>query len=334
MAGRSAAQLVDIRLVEDKRIDDSYFQDYAKIHERLERVLEKEPKPMRDPQANAQADAFVAWLAGQSAKGLSNERLSMLLRCGLGHICAEMIAAPPSLSLDEIAARAYAELQRRGWDLAVYDPEVAADAVKRVEEAAKAAGSRARAGTKKDPSSAPAGAGVISKVGKGTPKVAVAKASTKAAPAKKEAHMIEKKKSPAKPAAAKKAPAKKAAAKKPAAKKPAKKVAEKKAPAKKAAAKKPAAKKAVAKKPVAKKAVAKKPAKKVAEKKAVAKKPAAKKAVAKKPAAKKAVAKKPAAKKPAAKKPAAKKPAAKKPAVEAKPVFSPLVAEEKKPEIM
>ena len=59
MAGRSAAQLVDIRLVEDKRIDDSYFQDYAKIHERLERVLDKLPKPLSDDVVEAQADAFV-----------------------------------------------------------------------------------------------------------------------------------------------------------------------------------------------------------------------------------------------------------------------------------
>jgi hypothetical protein len=333
MAGRSAAQLVDIRLVEDKRIDDSYFQDYGKIHERLERILEKEPKPLREAEANAQADAFVAWLSGQEAKGVPAERLSMFLRVGLGHICAEMIAAPPSLSLDEIAARAFAELQRRGWDLAVYDPEVAADAVKRVEDAAKAARAKGGSGMKKEPSSAAKHAGVSAKVAKGTPKVAVAKASPKAAPAKKEALMIEKKKSPAKPAAAKKAPAKKAAAKKPAAKKPAaKKVAEKKAPAKKAAAKKPAAKKAVAKKPVAKKAAAKKPV----AKRAAAKKPVAKKAAAKKPAAKKVAEKKAPAKKPAAKKAVAKKPAAKKApkAAEPKPAPAPVVAEEKKPEIM
>ncbi len=321
MGGRSAAQLVDIRLVDAKRIDDSYNQDYTKIHERLERILDKEPKPLPEPIALAQADAFVAWLAGQSAKNLPADRLSMLLRSGLGHICSEMIAAPPSLSLEEIAARAYAELQRRGWDLAVYDPEVAAEALKRVEDAAKAAAPRAR--SKKDPSSAAQHAGVSRKVQKVTPKIAVAKAHTKAAPAKKEAPMIAKKKTPAKPAAAKKAPAKKAAAKKPAVKKAvAKKVAEKKP-----AAKKPAVKKAAAKKPVAKKTVAKKPvAKKVA-----AKKPVAKKAAAKKPAAKKAVAKKVAEKKPAAKK--AVKKAVKKPV---KAVVAPPAppVEEKKPDLM
>jgi histone H1/5 len=342
MAGRSAAQLVDIRLVEDKRIDDSYFQDYAKIHERLERVLEKEPKPLPEAVALAQADAFVAWLSGQSAKNAPPERSSMLLRCGLGHICAEMIAAPPSLSLEEIAARAYAELQRRGWDLAVYDPEVAAEAVRRVEEAAKAAAPRSRAraasGVKKEPSSAAKNAGVTTKVRKGTPKVAVAKAATKAAPAKKEALMVEKKKSPArKPAAAKKAPAKKAGAKKkvaakkttakkPAAKRVAKKAVAKKATAKKAVAKKPAAKKAAAKKPAAKRVAKKTVAKKATAKKAAAKKPAAKKVAAKKPAAKKAVAKKAVAKKPAAKKVAALKPA------EPKPMATP-VAEEKKPDL-
>ena len=45
MAGRSAAQLVDIRLVEEKRIDDSLFQDYARIHERIDRALDRRPDP-------------------------------------------------------------------------------------------------------------------------------------------------------------------------------------------------------------------------------------------------------------------------------------------------
>ena len=311
--GRSAAQLVEIRLVELRRVGDSYFQDYAKVHDRLERRLDKEPRPLSADTVSLVADEIVAWLATLATKNYPFERLSQMLRVGLGHLCAELIVVNPHLPKEEVAIRAYAELQRRGWDLATYDPEVAQAALRRV-QSIEAARGRARAQSKK-PSSTGKSVGVLKKV-IGNPKVAAVKAK-KAAPAKKEALMaLEKKSSPAK-------------AKKPAAKKPA---------ARKAAAKKPAAKKAAAKKPAAKKAVAKKPAaKKPAAKKAVAKKPAAKKAVAKKPAAKKAVAKKPAkkavAKKPAARKPAAKK-AAPKPAVEPKPApfFSPI--EEKKPEII
>jgi flagellar biosynthesis GTPase FlhF len=274
MADRSAARLVEIRLVELKRVDDSYFQDYAKVHERLERRLEKEPRPLSAQTVSDVADELVAWLATLAVKNVPHDRLSHLLRVGLGHLCAELIIVNPHLPQDEVAIRAYAELQRRGWDLATYDPEVAAAASKRA-QAIEAARLKSRSHSKK-PSSAVKTVGVNKKV-IGNPKVAAVKAASKAAPAKKEALMaLEKKSSPAKPA-------KKAAAKKPA--------------AKKAVAKKPAAKKAVAKKPAAKKAVAKKPA----AKKAVAKKPAAKKAVAKKPAAKKAVAKKPAAKKAVAK---------------------------------
>jgi histone H1/5 len=333
--GRSAAQLVEIRLVELRRVGDSYFQDYAKVHERLERRLDKEPRPLSAETVSLVADEIVAWLATLAAKNLPFERLSHMLRVGLGHLCAELIIVNPHLPKEEVAIRAYAELQRRGWDLATYDPEVAQAALKRVQSLETARG-KARSQSKK-PSSAAKSVGVKKKV-IGNPKVAAVKAK-KAAPAKKEALMaLEKKSSPAKSVkkpAAKKVAAKKPVAKKAAAKKPAaKKAVAKKPAAKKAVAKKPAAKKAVAKKPAAKKAVAKKPA----AKKAVAKKPAAKKAVAKKPAAKKAVAKKPAAKKPAAKKAVAKKPAAKKaspkPAVEPKPApfFSPI--EEKKPEVI
>jgi histone H1/5 len=332
MADRSAAQLVEIRLVELKRVDESYFQDYAKVHERLERRLEKEPRPLSPATVSDVADELVAWLSTLAAKNFPNDRLSHLLRVGLGHLCAELIVVNPHLPQEEVAIRAYAELQRRGWDLAMYDPEVAAAALKR-SQASDASRGKARSHSKK-PSSGAQDSDANKKV-IGNPKVAAVKAASKAAPAKKEALMaLEKKSSPAKPAkkpAAKKAVAKKAVAKKPAAKKPtakkvaAKKPVAKKAVAKKAAAKKPVAKKAVAKKPAAKKAVAKKPA----VKKAAAKKPVAKKVVAKKPAAKKAAVKKAVAKKPAVKKPAAK------PTVEPKPAPIPSsIEEEKKPEVM
>jgi histone H1/5 len=336
MADRRAAQLVEIRLVELKRVDESFFQDYAKVHERVERRLDKESRPLSPQVVSDVADELVSWLATLAAKNYPHDKLSHMLRVGLGHLCAELIIVNPHLPQEEVAIRAYAELQRRGWDLATYDPEVAAAASKRV-QVLEAARSKARAQSKKPSSGAKAPDGkkkVIS-----NPKVAAVKAASKAAPAKKEALMaLEKKSSPAKPA--KKAAAKKPAAKKVAAKKPAaKKAVAKKPAAKKAVAKKPAAKKAVAKKPVAKKPAAKKAvAKKPAAKKAVAKKPAAKKAVAKKPAAKKAVAKKPVAKKAAVKKAVAKKPAAKKaapkPAVEPKPAPALSPAEEKKPEAM
>jgi hypothetical protein len=331
MADRSAAQLVEIRLVELKRVDASYFQDYAKVHERLERRLDKEPRPLAPQTVSDVADEIVVWLSSLAAKNYSHEKLSQLLRVGLGHLCAELIVVNPHLPQDEVAIRAYAELQRRGWDLATYDPEVAAAALKR-ERAIEAAKAKSRSQSKKPSSGADASDAKEKVIG--NLKVAAVKAANKAAPAKKEALMaLEKKSSPAKPAkkpAAKKPVAKKVVAKKPAAKKAVvAKAAAKKPVAKKAVAKKPVAKKAVAKKPVAKKAVAKKPA----VKKAVAKKPVAKKAVATKPVAKKAAATKPAVKKAVAKKPAAKK-AASKPAAEPKP--APLVPpmEEKKPEVM
>jgi len=253
MADRSAAQLVEIRLVELKRVDESYFQDYAKVHERLERRLDKEPRPLSPETVSLVADELVAWLSTLAAKNVPYDRLSHMLRVGLGHLCAVLIIVNPHLPQEEVAIRAYAELQRRGWDLATYDPEVAQAASKRM-QSIEAARGKSRSHSVK-PSSAAKAVDAKKKV-IGNPKVAAVKA-TKAAPAKKEALMaLEKKSSPAK------------AAKKPAAKKPA---------AKKAVAKKPAAKKAVAKKPAAKKAVAKKPA----AKKAVAKKPAAKKAAPK-----------------------------------------------------
>jgi len=356
MAGRSAAQLIDIRLVEEKRIDDSLFQDYARIHERLERSLESAPRPIDEETAQKVRDQLLASLAGQAAKAVPHERLSQFLRCGLGHICAELCAVP-GLPLEEVARRAYEELGRRGWDAAEFELGAAQAALVRVEEAAKV--SRLSSTTKKKNAPSARSVGTKKKVSEGIPNVASAK-TEKAAQAKKEAPMMsEKKAAPArkpvpKAAAAKKtavsaaktATKKAAVAKKPAAKKLAEKRTPTRKPTAKAVARKPAVRKAVraassaAKKPAAKKAVAKKlsarkpAAKKLAEKKpavrkTAAKKPAAKKAVAKKAVAKAPAAKKPAVKKVAASKPAAKKPAAPKPAIEPRPLGVPPIEEKK-----
>jgi len=335
MSDKRAAQLVEIRLVELKRVDESFFQDYAKVHERLERRLEKEPRPLSPETVSDIADELVAWLSTLAAKNVPNDRLSQFLRVGLGHLCAELIVVNPHLPQEEVAIRAYAELQRRGWDLATYDPEVAAAASKRA-SVLEAARGKAHSHSKKPLSQAIA-PDVITKV-IGNQQVAAVMAASKAAPAKKEALMaLEKKSSPAKPA--KKAAAKKPAAKKVVAKKPAvKKVVAKKPAVKKVVAKKPAVKKVVAKKPAVKNVAAKKPAvKKAVVAKVAAKKPAVKKVVARKPAVKKAVvapvAKKVAVKKAAPRKPAAKK-AAPKPSVEPKPAPIVVPVEEKKPEVM
>jgi len=184
MADRSAAQLVEIRLVELKRVDASYFQDYAKVHERLERWLDKEPRPLAPQTVVDVADELVVWLSSLAAKNYPHDKLSQLLRVGLGHLCAELIVVNPHLPQDEVAIRAYAELQRRGWDLATYDPEVAAAANKRA-QAIEAARVKSRSQSKK-PSSAVNASGAKKKV-IGNPKVAAVKAASRAGPARKRA---------------------------------------------------------------------------------------------------------------------------------------------------
>lgn len=344
MPGRNAAQLVDIHLVETKRIEDSYFQDYARVHERLDRVLEKVARPLTEEVVAAAADGLAAWLAGQAARNVPVERLSQFLRCGLGHICVELVASD-GVPLEEVAAKAAAELQRRGWNQAVYDPVAAAVAQERIDAAARAAAAAkpprpAAARTRKAPSPVKAG-GAGNNVGDTKLKLAEAMAKNKVAPAKKEAPVAyEKKSSPAtaKPAAKtrKTATVKKAAAvKKPAAKKASvkkaaapRKTAVRKTAVKKAAVGRPATKKVGApKKVAAKKAVVKKVAvKKVAEKKSGApKKAAARKAAPKKaasPKVKTAIEKKPAVRR---------KPRVVKPKVE-KSVSALKPAEEQKPD--
>jgi hypothetical protein len=315
MSGRNPTQLLDIRLVEERRIEESYFQDYVKVHERLDRMFERSLKPISGGEADAASAALVAWLSGQSDKNVPVERLTQLLRCGLGHICVELCVRP-DLPPEAIAANAYEEMQRRGWMESVFDPVKAAAEAKRLGMGEKKPRPKQTGST--NASGKTAAARRISS--KEERAMSNFEEPGKAVVVPEQADAV--KKPEAKKAPAKKPAAKKAAAKKPAAKKA---PAEKKPAAKKVAAKKPAAKKAVAKKPVAKKAVAKKPAakkvaaKKPVAKKAVAKKPVAKKAAAKKPVAKKAVAKKPVAKKAAAKKPVAKKAVAKKPVAKKAP---------------
>ncbi|HOX49375.1 MAG TPA: hypothetical protein PLG14_09355, partial [Spirochaetales bacterium] len=253
MAGRSATQLVDIRLVEERRIEESYFQDYAKVHERLERIFEKTPKPLPPQEAERAAEALLAWLSGQAEKSVPVERLTQFLRSGLGHICVEL-AFVPNYPPELVAARAYDELRRRGWTEAVFDPLEAAEAAKRLAPAekkapaARAAAPKAAAAPKNRVSKDPSGGTAAAKSGSkkedrrmssieetGVAPVAPESAEKKAPEAAKKP-APKKAAAPKKPAAKKAAPAKKAVAKKP--------VAKKAAPAKKAVAKKPVAKKA------------------------------------------------------------------------------------------
>jgi hypothetical protein len=328
MAGRSPTQLLDIRLVEERRIDESYFQDYVKVHERLDKIFEKRDKPLAAEEGAAAAEALVAWLSIQSDKSVPAERLTHYLRCGLGHICVEMFDSP-DLSPEFIASSAHDELCRRGWADATFDPVAAAAIAKRLgivehkpaEKRPEPSPKRAAPRLSPNPTNASGKTTAARKIAKNKEERAMSNidepGKVAAAPAAAQEKEPEKKVQPVKKAVAKKPAAKKVAEKKPAAKKPAaKKVAASK-PAEKKTAKKPLAKKAVAKKPAAgkpaaKKAVAKKPAAKKLTEKKTAKKPVAKKVAAKKPVAKKAAAKKPVAKKVAAKKPVAKKAVAKK----------------------
>jgi DNA polymerase III gamma/tau subunit len=332
MAGRSPTQLLDIHLVEERRIEESYFQDYAKVHERLDRLFEREPKPLPPERAEVAKATLLAWLSGQAEKSVPIERLTQLLRCGLGHICVELFLAD-GLAAEAVAAQAYEELRRRDWVEVVFDPVLAAAEALRLglgEKKAHRAGTgsnnasgkttAARRISKKEDREMSSidesgKANVVPEQVENKKPDAEAAAEKKVAPKKAPAA-----KKPAAPKAEKKAAP---AAKKPAAAKPkaVKKVAEKKVAVKKVAEKKAPAKKAApAKKVAVKKAPAKKaaPAKKVAEKKLPAKKAVAKKvavkkvAVKKTPAKKAAPAKKMAEKKTPAKKAPAAKPAAKK----------------------
>lgn len=321
MAGRSPTQLLDIRLVEERRIDESYFQDYVKVHERLDRIFERRAKPLAVEECEAAAEALVAWLSIQSEKNVPPERLTHHLRCGLGHICVEMYASP-DLSPEAVASSAYDELRRRGWADAVFDPVAAAAIAKRLgivehkpsEKRPEPSPKRAAPRPSPKPTNASGKTTAAQKIITSKEERVMSNieepGKVAVAPAAAQEKELEKK-VPAKKTSSKKAGAKKLAAKKVAEKTPvAKKSAAKKVVAKKVAAKKPTAKKSAVKKLAASKPAEKKTAKKPATKKAAGKKPVAKKAAAKK-TLKSAVAKKP-AKKTAAKKAVAKKPAAQK----------------------
>ena len=242
MSGRNPTQLLDIRLVEERRIEESYFQDYVKVHERLDRMFERSLKPISGGEADAASAALVAWLSGQSDKNVPVERLTQLLRCGLGHICVELCVRP-DLPPETVAANAYDEMQRRGWMESVFDPVKAAVEAKRL-----------GMGEKKP---RPKQAGSTNASGKTAAARRISSKEDRAMSNFEEpgkAVVVPEQADAVKKPEAKKAPAKKPAAKKAAAKKPA----AKKAAAKKPAAKKPAVKKAVAKKPAVKKAAAKK----------------------------------------------------------------------------
>lgn len=284
MSEKNPVAVLDIRLVDEKLIGDAFFQDYKKVHERVDQLLVNAGKPYDDTVVAGIEGQLLAWLHSQEGEPSVEGRLDSLYRCGLAHVCVAIVSWVESgLGLDDIVSRSLGEMRARGWADRHYDVELAESAAARYPTTEKKSAPGKSASILHVTAAGKSGARQwkkeVSTMNDGTQDSGSAMAGTApVAPADKPVEAKVAKRGPRK-AAAKKAPAKKAAAAKP---KPEKKVAAKKAPAKKAAA----PKKAAAAKPKAEKKVA-------APKKAVAKKAAPKKAVAKKAAPKKAVAKRP-----------------------------------------
>ncbi len=138
MAGISPQQLVDLKLVEIGAIGDSLKQDYDRVHDRLDKLLEKAPRPLADDEAEKAATTLCAWLSGQAERNVPLERLTSLYRCGLGHIAVELCRGA-DVSSELVATRAFDELRARGWIDAVFDPQIAAEAAKRLAPSVKKA---------------------------------------------------------------------------------------------------------------------------------------------------------------------------------------------------
>ena len=98
------------------------------------RRLDKEPHPLPAETVSIVADEIVAWLATPRGQERIPTRGSPTCSASASATFARSyIVVNPHLPQEEVAIRAYAELQRRGWDLATYDPEVAQAASRRMQ---------------------------------------------------------------------------------------------------------------------------------------------------------------------------------------------------------
>ena len=80
MSERNPVGFLDIRLVEEKLIDETILQDYRKVHEKLERLLDKVARPIDDASLLAVEEQFLAWLHSHEARKDEEERRTSLLR--------------------------------------------------------------------------------------------------------------------------------------------------------------------------------------------------------------------------------------------------------------
>ncbi len=205
MADSSLIAALDQKLMENDIIDPAFMNEYKKVHVLLNTYVRNSGKILTETNFEKGDQKLREWLQSLSKKGLSQEKLTSYLRCGLAHLCYDFIQSSyKSISNDDLITRSIQSFKMRNYNNSYFKTAVSKidEPVKKKAVKKPAAGKKEKSPVKKISVKKTAKKTVVKKSST-RKKTAVVKAVKKAT-LKKTPGVAEKKSKTAKPAPSKK----------------------------------------------------------------------------------------------------------------------------------
>jgi hypothetical protein len=117
MADSRLVAELDKKLMEEGVIDPSYMSEYKKVHEMLNTHVRRTGKILTEAMFEKGDKKLRSWLLTLFKKGLSQDKLSSYLRCGLAHLCFDFIESNyQSIPDDDLITRAIQSFKMRNYN--------------------------------------------------------------------------------------------------------------------------------------------------------------------------------------------------------------------------
>lgn len=123
MADAKTIQLLDEKLIEGNLIDNSYKEDYKKVHRFLNSHIHKRGSSLPLETFEVVEKLLRNWLDTLYKQGASQEKLTSYLRCGLAHMSFDYIDSTyEQIGREDLVTRAMISFKQRHYNRTFYRP--------------------------------------------------------------------------------------------------------------------------------------------------------------------------------------------------------------------
>lgn len=123
MADAKIIRLLDEKLIEERIIDESYRDDYKKVHRLLNSHIRKKGASLPLETFDVVEKLLRGWLDILYKQGASQEKLTSYLRCGLAHMSFDYIDSTYlQIGQEDLVTRAMISFKQRHYNRTFYRP--------------------------------------------------------------------------------------------------------------------------------------------------------------------------------------------------------------------